>query len=228
MGVDCTPSFASVRPVKWVTNWLPAAHSSCSSHVMSIMRQPCSVHHFRWSSQRRASRIRTRSKTNGRPLHPCFPLSGPNIGCVHRMSQDSGSSASMVVLAWTFTDSTSMISILLAEGSLALAIAATSFRTMDSKLKMLTEMMRTSSRCSTNSSNVSHQTAPMLAAASELSDLEVAKTSYSLASFFPMNWPKLPKPMMPSLRLWQLLTLGLGFWACGFRMSNPVNEPPRA
>lgn len=34
--------------------------------------------------------ILTLSYTNDKPCHPSLPLSGPNIGCVHRMSASSG------------------------------------------------------------------------------------------------------------------------------------------
>jgi hypothetical protein len=45
------------------------------------------------------SDILTRSNMNGKPCHPFLPLSGPNIGCVHRMSHSSGTSDNIVFLA---------------------------------------------------------------------------------------------------------------------------------
>ncbi|CAI0421965.1 unnamed protein product [Linum tenue] len=51
--------------------------------------------------------IRTLSYTNGNPAQECFPLSGPNIGCVHRTSNSTGKYFSIMVLANSFTESTS-------------------------------------------------------------------------------------------------------------------------
>mmetsp|Transcript_62314 Transcript_62314/g.140400 ORF Transcript_62314/g.140400 Transcript_62314/m.140400 type:complete len:261 (+) Transcript_62314:273-1055(+) len=227
MGVVCRPRRARTRPVKWVTNWLPAATSSCSSHVMSIMRHPCVPHHFRNSSHRLASRRRTRSKTKGSPPQPCLPLCGPNMGCVQSTSHASGSNASMVVLAWTLTESTSTTRTPLAPGASLEAMHLATLRTTPSKLRMLTAMTRTSSRCSTSSCMVSHQVTPALAAASDLSSMAVAKTWKSVMSFLAMNSPKLPKPTMPTRCFLELLGPADGSGNWGPRLSRPTKVPPR-
>ena len=82
---------------------------SCNSHVISSILHPWLDHHVTNSSHLLAFLNLTLSYTNGNPDQPCFPLSGPNIGCVHNTSHSSGSNAIMVVFAWHFTDNTSTI-----------------------------------------------------------------------------------------------------------------------
>mmetsp|Transcript_29717 Transcript_29717/g.81372 ORF Transcript_29717/g.81372 Transcript_29717/m.81372 type:complete len:253 (-) Transcript_29717:1011-1769(-) len=227
MGVVLRPRRPSTRPVKWVTNWLPADKSSCNSHVMSIIRQPRFLNHFKKSSQRLASRSRTRSKTSGKPDQPFMPLTGPNIGCVQRMSHDSGSKASNVVLAWAFTDSTSTTM-----GPLFAAPALDSralmhfanFRTTVSKLNTLTAMTTMSRSLSIRSAMFMHHVTPQVAASLEASIQFVTKTSKSNTIFLAMNCPKVPNPTMPHLCL---LTSGsgdcIGRWPS---TSSPMSEPP--
>ena len=86
----------------------------------------------------RACHTHTCSKTSGSPAHELLPLSGPNIGWRHRMSETSGSALSITSLAYCFTESTSTTS---AERSSAGGSEASTF----SKERIETEITTTSS-----------------------------------------------------------------------------------
>ncbi|CBI36399.3 unnamed protein product, partial [Vitis vinifera] len=56
--------------------------------------------------------ILTLSHIKVRPTHPFLPLSGPNIGCVQRISNSSGKISRNKLLGNSFTDKTSTNSVL--------------------------------------------------------------------------------------------------------------------
>lgn len=91
--VDSNPYLCRTLPNVWVMNCDLAAHLSCSAQLISTILQPCPAKIRRNVSHLVISFLTlTFSKTKGRPVQSPFPLTGPNIGCVHNMSNSSGKS----------------------------------------------------------------------------------------------------------------------------------------
>mmetsp|Transcript_31303 Transcript_31303/g.88182 ORF Transcript_31303/g.88182 Transcript_31303/m.88182 type:complete len:253 (-) Transcript_31303:141-899(-) len=107
IGVGDRPCSPRIRPVRWVTNWLPAANRSWSSQLISIIRQRSFSNTSKKRSHTSFLDSRTRSNIRGNPLHEYLPLSGPNIGCVQRMSLEAGEISFRTFFGWDLTDSTS-------------------------------------------------------------------------------------------------------------------------
>ncbi|KAG0516101.1 hypothetical protein BDA96_10G333700 [Sorghum bicolor] len=125
----------------------------------------------------------------GRPAQPARADSGPNIGCVQRMSISSGSKPRRSLLGNSFTESTS------AKRVSRRRRCSGSDRTTDSADRMEVARSTTSGWHSHRSCGSEKKSAPMDAAAAEWSDRECASTVCPCAtSVRARNCPKVPNP----------------------------------
>mmetsp|Transcript_1815 Transcript_1815/g.6108 ORF Transcript_1815/g.6108 Transcript_1815/m.6108 type:complete len:314 (-) Transcript_1815:5-946(-) len=192
----------SILPTVWVMNCVDAACLSCSSHVIGIIRHPsCSnirkkLWHLSLFTGFSALTL-TLSNIMGSPSHDALPLSGPNIGWVHRMSNSSGTWRSISFFGNSLTDRTSTNRVFL------LSLKKGKLVTTCSVESMLVQSTTTSGCSSQKSSTLEKYLTPSSFAKSWYrSDLDVASTVCPWETKrFARNCPKVPKPTTPILSL---------------------------
>ena len=174
MELDSNPNLSKILPIVWVMNWDSAAYLSWSAQLISTILHPSlaktskNLPHLEILIS--SFPILTLSYMKGRPAHPFLPLSGPNIGCVQRISNSSGKISRNRLLGNSFTDKTSTNSVL--RRSLWNGIDSST----DFVERIEVHSITTSGCSSQRSCGSLKKETPSFAAVSELSEREWART----------------------------------------------------
>ena len=80
--------FTSPVEKQWLVGLIPFCRTTRYCYIAHNPTKNVTTYHSTvWAVLALLSR--TRSNTKGKPVQPCLPLCGPNIGCVHKISLES-------------------------------------------------------------------------------------------------------------------------------------------